>query len=184
MDQAALMDTQLEHAVDTTPTVEGFSPDDAVAQALISDLASKMDNNSTIAARYGLTMNQLYSWVSIPEVRRRIKTKRAIWESNDNLTERNRAYFGTVTLEAAPVLDRLIHNTTTPPGHIIKALEVAGRLGGVDFKPNQTVEGGASIGSQFSVVIQFSGGKVETIDLPGGGSGNAPPPTIEGEASP
>lgn len=179
------LDDQVEALVDSTPTVEEFDPSDATTQALISDLAMKLRRNEVTAARYGLTLPQLYEFVKNPEVRRRIKQKRAIWESDGNLGERNKAYYGIVTLEAAPVLDRLLQDPTTPPGHIIKALEVSGRLGGVDGKQGQAAEG-VAIGAQFSVQILFSGGPngkpfVETITMP-----EAPiaPPTIDGDASP
>lgn len=173
--ERAPLDDQVEALVDGTPTVEEFDPTDATAQALISDLAMKIHRNEVIAARYGLTLHQLFEFVKNPEVRRRIKTKRAIWESDGNLGERNKAYFGIVTLEAAPVLDRLLHDPTTPPGHIIKALEVSGRLSGADAR--QGPAEGVAIGAQFSVQILFSGGKVERITMP------AEAPTIEGEAA-
>lgn len=172
-------DQVLNDIIDSAATVVEFDADDLVAQSLISDLATGMNKNPTIAQRYGLTMAQLYTFVSIPEVRKRIKTKRAIWESDDNLAERNKAYYGNVTLEAAPVLDKLIHNTATPPSHVLKAVEVAGRLGGVDVRPRASDEGvgGGSASAPFSVVIQFAAsGRIETINLP------SQPPMIEADA--
>jgi hypothetical protein len=174
------LDDQVEALVDGTPTVVGFDPDDATQTALINDLATKLSSNTVVARRFGLTLPQLYEFVRQDEVRRRIKTRRAIWESDGNIGERNRAYYGAVTLEAAPIMDRLLHNPTTPPGHLLKAFEVAGRLGGVDSKPSSQVLEGSQAGSQFSVQIVFSGGKVEKITMP-----NDPPPlTIDGDSLP
>ncbi len=169
------LDDQVEDLVNTTPTILNFDPDDATAQALISDLSMGMHKYSTIAQRYGLTMTQLYEFVKIPEVRRRIKSKKAIWESDDNLPERNKRYYATITLEAAPVVDRLLHNPATPPGHLIKAIEVSGRLGGVDVKPNANDTG--PVAERFSVVFQFSHGASEKFTVL-----NEPaPPTIDGD---
>lgn len=158
-------DQILNGMIDSAPTIAAYHPDDIVAQNLISDLATGLNKNPVVAARYGLSIEQLYGFVANPEVRRRIKAKRAIWESNDNLAERNRAYWGNVTLEAAPVADKMIHDPNTPAAVRAKLMEISGRFSGVEAKPRADEFGG--LAAQFSVTIQFSSaGKVETINLP------------------
>lgn len=177
MDVSYALDDQLEELVNSTPTVVHFDPNDQTVQALISDLAMGMRNYEIIAARYGLTLEQLYEFIKIPEVRRRVKTKKAIWESDDNQAERIKRYYGALTLEAAPMMDQLLHNPTTPPQHLLKGIEVAARLGGADNKG--AGETGGVIADRFSVVFQFSGAASERFTVM-----NEPTPpqiTIEGD---
>lgn len=159
--------TELVSAVDEFPTVVNVDLDSATVQALINDLAIGMNKNPVIAARYGLSMRQLYEFVSIPEARRRIKAKKAIWESDANLPERIKLLYGAITLEAGAVADRMLHDPTTPAPVKVKLFEVAGRFGGADVR---STTGGMGIdgptGPQFNVQFVFSGtGKTEHINL-------------------
>jgi hypothetical protein len=172
---ALALDEELLALVDDTPTVIEFIADDVTQVALINDLATGINKPSVVAARFGLTPEQLYNWVKIPEARRRIKARKAVWESEANLPERNKIYWGNVTLEAAPVADKMIHEPSTPAHVRVKLIEVAGRLGGVDVKPNPG-EGGP-VAERFSVVFQFSGGMSERVTIV-----NPPEPlTIDGD---
>lgn len=159
------MSTQyLDTLVDATPTVVELDLDSALMGALVNDMAMKIHPYGVIARRYGLSDDQLVKFVEIPLVRQRIKARRAVWESDDNLPERNRVFYGNITLEAAPILDRVIHDITTPPAIRMEAYKIAGKFAGLEVQPSKTSPENGQTGSQFNVTFVFSGsGKIENI---------------------
>lgn len=169
------LEAQIDALVDEIPTVGSFAPDDATAMLLVNDLATQLHPYSTIAGRYGLTLGQLVEWIKQPEVRRRIKQRRAAWQSDAALTERNRALYGVISLDAAPVLDQILHDKTAPAASRLEAFKILGKFAGLEGNPREAQGQPGVAGAQFSVSISFSGGRVETI-APGG-------PVLEGEAA-
>lgn len=171
----AELDAQVDMLINATPAVSEFEPDDMLMASLVTDMAQKIYGNRVIAARYGLTMAQLYNFVSIPAIRQRIKARRAAWESDGNVVERNRQLYGVLMLDAAPVFNKLIHGRESKPGDRLDALKVLTKLAGLESTPRQAVgDVTAGTGSQFSVTFNFSGGVVEKV------STVATPQTIEG----
>jgi len=167
--------------VDATPvaTLREFDPDDLTTQNLINDLGINMVRPHVIAARYGLSAAQLLEFLKIPEVRRRIKVRKAIWESDDNQPERIRRMYGQLTLESAGVAHKMIADPLTPAALRVKMLEVSGRFGGADNRTGGANNADAVTGPMFSVQFVFSGtGKTESINV------IQQTPTIDGEPIP
>ncbi len=171
------LDERLEGMLAATPAVVSYDPEDATIHALINDCASRLNRYDTIAARYGLSMQQLHDFIAQPEVRKRVKSRRAIWESDDSVAERNRRYYGSISLEAAPVLDRMLHDPLVPPGTKLEAFKIAGKFGGLEVNPSKAQIETGQTSAQFNVQIVFSGGAVERI------STVTAPPVLEGEAA-
>src|SRR5262245_16695436 len=111
------------------------SLEDAAIVAFINDVAMGLVEMDVIAARYGINVMEAIELAEAPGIAERIRTKRGIWESEDNVTERNRVCYGLIALDAAAVLDRTIHNPTTPASVVIDAMKVVGRFGGLDYVP-------------------------------------------------
>ena len=154
-------DTAIDALVDQTPTVVKFDPDDEVALQLINDVAVQIQSYDTIATRFGLSKVQLYAWIKQPEVLRRIKARRAQWQADGNVAERNRTLYGHITMDAAPVLDRILHDPQATASAKLEAFKIAGRFAGLEAQPKGQAESGP--GNSFAVNIMFSGGRVERI---------------------
>jgi hypothetical protein len=156
--------------VDATPVIiatgSGLDLDDATVQSLINDLGIGMFRPHVIAARYGLSGPQLLEFLKIPEVRRRIKVRKSIWEADDNQPERIRRMYGQLTLESASVANEMLTNPATPAALRIKLLEVTGRFGGADVRGSANNSPDAPTGPMFSVQFVFSGtGKTEQVNI-------------------
>lgn len=168
----------IDELVDQTPTVVNFEPDDETVFRLLNDLGMQLHDNAIIAGRYGLTLQQLLDWLRQPGVLRRAKQRKAWFQSEAGIVERNRACFGLMTLDAATVLDGILHNRNAPANIVLDAFKVVTKLAGLEATP-RLVEGagGGPQGATFAVNFHFSGGRTESIQL------TPPPPTIEGEAA-
>jgi hypothetical protein len=161
------LNDEIDRLVDTTPTVVLFSPDDETALRLINDIAQRIHNYPTIAERYGLTLEAMVAWIRQPEVRRRIKLRRACWESDDNVLERNRTLYGHLVMDAAPAIDALLHDGSVPHTAKLDAFKIVGRFAGLDSPikaPQGGTEGGTT-GTHFAVNIHFSGGETARVTL-------------------
>jgi hypothetical protein len=155
-------ETQAETAIDATiAAASALNPallDDRVMNSLITDLAQDIFTKQDICVRYGLTMADLLDFVRRPGLAIRIKQRRAVFMSGDSIEDRNRAYFGMVTLEAAPKLDRIIHDDKTPAATKLDAITTSAKIAGIFTTGGpKSVQGSTQVGSQFSVNITFSG---------------------------
>lgn len=177
IDEAKGFEQLVDGIVDAAPAVLAFDPDDATTQSLINDVGIGMVRPHVIAARYGLTAKQFLAFIKIPEVTRRIKLRKAVWESDDNQPERIRRMYGQLTLEAAPSLDKLLHDPTTPAAVKLKGLELSGRFGGADARGGGANNSEAATGPMFSVQFVFAGsGTTQAVTMVSG------PPTIDAPA--
>jgi hypothetical protein len=178
-EQHQVVSKRLNASLSTMPALPVTHPlqaEEATLLSFVNDVAMGLAGMDVIAARYGVTLMEAFAIAEVPEVARRIKTRRALWESEDNVVERNRVCYGLITLEAAAVLDRQLHHPGTPASTVIDGLKVAGKFAGLDTQPRQN---GADSGpglAPVTIQINFSGGKTESIAI-------AQPPTIEGEAA-
>ncbi len=163
-------DEAIDRLVDSVPTVVRFDPDDDVAMALINDVACQIVSYDNIAVRYGLTKDQLVGFIKQPDALRRIKLRRAQWQSDASVAERNRTLYGIITLDAAPALDRLLHDPNSPATSRLEAFKIAGRFAGLEAQPKGQTE--ASTQAPFAVTINFAGGQVTRIA-----------PVLDGEAA-
>ena len=162
----------------TTPPV--VTLEETALLSFINDVAMGLVGMDTIAARYGITVQEALDLAEAPGIAERIKTRRAIWESEENVMERNRICYGLIALDAAPVIDRQLHNPGTPASVLIDALKVVGRFGGLDSVSKNPTGTEAPPTNPVNIQINFSGGKTETISI---AQPPAKPPVIEGEAS-
>lgn len=162
-------ETLVDGLIDTTPAIQTVDMDDFTVQNLINDLGIGMFKPHVVAKRYGLTGAELLDFLKIPEVRRRIKVRKACWEADDNQPERIRRMYAQMTLEAAPTMEKLLHDPATPPAIKLKGMEVTGRFGGADARGGGGVNADAATGPMFSVQFVFAGaGKTESVSiLPG-----------------
>lgn len=177
------LEDAIDRLVDNTPTVvRTFDPDDATAFSLINDLALQLHSSAIIAARYGLTLPALHHWLKQPEVLRRAKQRRAHFQSDTGIIERNRAMYGLMHLDAATRLDRIIHDPATPPAVLIEALKHTAKTASLDTTPrvDPNVGAGGPAGPQFAINILFSGGEVQHLARVTA----TPAQTIEGDPAP
>ena len=155
--------------------------EEAAMVSFIADVAMGLVSMTTIAARYGLSTDEAIALSEHPDIAHRIKSRRAIWESEENVMERNRVCYGLIALDAAGVIDRQLHNPQTPAGVVIDALKVVGKFAGLEGNPRgQTENQNGQTTSPVNIQINFSGGKVESIR-----ASQADPvtPAIEGSAT-
>lgn len=152
-------------------------------QAFCNDVARQVHTPSEIAERYGFAnARAAAAWIKArPPVQRAIKELRAIWESEENLEGRIRAYYAHAVLEAAPENARIMLDPTVHPSVRIDGLKEMSKVAGLvgapggglvrDKNGNLVSTGGAA---PFAVNIIFqSTGQVESITTV------APPPPPE-----
>lgn len=154
----------IEAAIAAIPALNPalVSPD--VQAALVTDLAQDIYTKAEICLRYGLDIGQLLDFVRRPGLARAIKERRAIFMSGEGLEARNAAYYGTVALEGAPQLDKIIHGPLTPASTRIDAITLAARISGAYSTGTQKGQPGSTqVGSKFSVNITFSGGRTHNV---------------------
>lgn len=189
MDDEQAIDAELA----ATPALTIMSLDDKVLSAFITDVAQDIYSHTEICERYGVSYPAgMLDLIRRPGIAKRIKERRAIWNSGESIQDRNRAYYGTVAMEGASKLDKLIQAGDTPPALVMEGITIASRNAGIyNSGGGGKVEGSTQVGAQFAINIVFSGaGKTERIGTtvavgPGTGSttveGPAPPLTIDAD---
>jgi hypothetical protein len=161
-------------------------------QAFCNDVARQIHSPREIATRYGFSSpKSAKQWIiDRPAVGRAIKELRAIWESEDNLEGRIRAYAQHALLEAAPDNARIMLDPTVHPSVRIDAMKETAKLAGVVGGPGGITRdrNGQVVAAdgRFAVNIIFqSTGQVEHISTlaPSGAPDTPDPPVIDGEAA-
>lgn len=151
-------------------------------QSFCNDVARRIHTAEEIATRYGfaskLAAREFIE--SRPAVRRIIQELRSIWESENNLEGRIRAYAGHALLEAAPDNAKIMLDPSVHPTVRIDAMKAHAKIAGVDALPAAARGEGGVVGqAPFAVNIIFqNAGKIEsfsTVRTP------APEPEIDGE---
>lgn len=179
----ALIDGQ---AVMLTPSTDPRM-NTVTLHTFMNDLAQGIRTHEEIAVRYGFeTVGNLLEYLqSKPEIVRRIKERRAIWQSDDATEIRIKKLSAHAVLDALHETGQIMMDTAHPPGTRIDALKAHARLAGVDAQPNPgKFSGPASDGSgRFSINIVFpNAGKTETFTTVV--KTEPEPKTIEGEGEP
>ena len=140
--------------------------------AWMDDVAQKIHGYDVIAARYGFASWQVMAGYirDNPEINRRIKARRAIWESDGNVEGRARALAAHSVIEALPHTSQVMFDPTAPNAAKLDALKVHARIAGLDGMPAQGRDGagapGIAPGGRFSINILFSDRteKITTIE--------------------
>lgn len=148
-----------------TPVVEPHVLENVLLDRFTTDIARRIFPPDEIARRYGMTGKKLIEAVSIPAVNKIVRTKRAVWESDTNATERIRQLSQIGMLEVMPDVFELISNPETPTALRLDALKTMSRVAGVDGPGAQPRQGdvAAAPGTRFEVNIHLGGGRIETI---------------------
>jgi hypothetical protein len=172
-------ETQMDNLVDLTPGVKIPALDDPLTlQAFIEDVAQKIHDYPTIARRYGFSSERamMEHIRDSPELRRRIKARRAIWESDGNAESRARAYAVQTVIEAIPHTSQVMFDQAAPHSARLDALKAHARIGGIDGLPSgskDVVGPGMPGQGRFAINIIFKNHPsekittIETVDLPG-----------------
>jgi hypothetical protein len=129
--------------------------DDFLVQRLTDDVSRRIFTYQEIAARYSLTIEQLYAFLSRPEIRKLAKAKRALWESDQAATERLKAYWTLGMIEAAPDTLKMLKDPSIPASVRVELTKIGARIAGVDGGRDHAGNGAAP-GGQFAVNIIFS----------------------------
>lgn len=166
----AATDKAIDAAIDAVPALTVYSADAEVLSAFVTDMAEEIYSRTEIRTRYGMTAQTMLDFLRRPGIIERIKARRAVFRSGESIQERNRAYYGSIALDGASKLDKIIHDKLTTATQVLDALTLASRVAGT-YSPASKPEGfmaGGSPGSTFSVNINFSGGteRVVTVSTP------------------
>ena len=135
--------------------------DELLVQKLVEDVAQKIHEPATVAKRYGFSSAQhMVNWLKThPEVCRRIKARRAVWESDSGLEERLRTYAGHAALEALPSTGHMAIDKQVPAATRLDALKALSRMAGVDGIPAGAKGAPGGTGGNFVINFSFAGGK-------------------------
>jgi hypothetical protein len=87
---------------------------DIPINSLVDDLARKIHPVSTIAARYCLTLPELYAILQRPGVQRMYRQRKAVWESDASSGERLRTYAEVGLIEVAPDGFQAVNDKSEP----------------------------------------------------------------------
>lgn len=160
---------QLAQSVDkaltsSTLTIATLLNDPVLLNGFIEDVAQGIHPPSDLAVRYSLDPRDMVALIrDNPEVRRRIQTRRAVWESGENIEGRIRKYAGVTVLEALPASSSVLFDKTAPAGTRLDTLKAFSRMAGVDGLPGGNKPDGNRAGTSFIVNFRFSGGRIETV---------------------
>lgn len=134
--------------------------------AWMNDVAQNIIEYPDIAERYDFPSEAAMTKFikDNPEIRRRLKQLRAIWQSDDNVEVRTRVLAGYAVLEAIPHTSQVMYDPTATSAAKLEALKAHARIAGLDGMPSHAkdVIGGASVGGKFSINFIFSD-RVEKI---------------------
>ena len=167
MNEPETAENLVDDLLKSVPTVGNFDITAVPLDRLTDDVARKIYEYPDIAARYGLTMPQLYLLVANPEICKLIKIKRAIWTSDKAAPDRVRHYWQVGLEEASPSLIQLFGRSDIPAALKIDLLKIGTRIAGIDIgSRNGDVRepgGGGDGSAKFAVNIMFASGEVERI---------------------
>ena len=154
-----IINSNIEDAIVATELPEPQDMTETLRRAFIVDMAQGIDDNRTIAWRYGMTLEAMFAFIQRPGVLRMIKEARAIWNSSAGITDRAKAYYSLVALEASTRLDRQLHNDKTPLKEVMEGIKLAASIGGLTTTvgKDNPQNGGVSI-APFSINISFPPG--------------------------
>lgn len=182
-------DPRVHAVIDATPVIDGPSTDPRMSAAMlhvfVNDLAQGIKTHKEIATRYGFQdLQHLFVYLQRhPEVRRRIKEHKAIWESDDAVELRIKKLAAISLLDALPQTTNIMNDELHPPAIRLDALKAHARIAGVDTtgapKERGGELGGGAVGGRFSINIVFpNAGKTETFTTV---RTDPPPAVIEAE---
>lgn len=163
VDTPNALEGQVSAALAATLPKEAILNDDTLLHRFIEDVAQDIVPPAELAHRYSLTQADMVALIKVPEVLRRIKVRRAIWQSDDSIESRIRKYAGTVLLESMPGTGAKMTDPSVPNGIALDYLKAYSRMAGVDGMPASAKDGGGGSGNQFTVNFHFSGDRVERI---------------------
>lgn len=106
-------------------------------QAFCNDVARQIHTPGELARRYGFASPRAArDWIDKrPPVHQMIKTIRAIWESEDNVENRIRAYAHHALLEAAPSNAQIMLDPSIHPTVRIDAMKETAKIAGLTGAP-------------------------------------------------
>lgn len=154
----------LDEVIDNTPV---FPSADAIidlgsAQEVhnfINDVAQRIHEPEVLAQRWGFpdACAMIEFIKNNSEIRRRIKLRRAIWDSDDNVQNRIREYAGHSLLEALPSTASMMFDSGSPAGVRIDATKLHARMAGVDGLPPLSKDNQGQSGPAFNLTINMPG---------------------------
>jgi hypothetical protein len=164
VDTSAPVDAQVDNALAVPLAIKDLLEDQVLIHRFIEDVAQAIFPPEEIAKRYSLTTTDMLELIRNEEIRRRIQTRRAIWQSDDSIESRIRKYAGTVLLESMPSTGAKMTDPSVPNGVALDYLKAYSRMAGVDGMPASAKDGSSGGGgNQFTVNFHFSGGRVESV---------------------
>ena len=154
----------LDGIVDRTPVMSDPDLTEPVLLfRFIEDIAQKVHPPETLAIRYGFASPaDMVAYIARnPELTKKIKQFRAIWESDHNLETRLRLHSGHALEFALPETSALMMDKTVGAAVRLDALKAHSRIAGVDGASASGKDG--ATGPALTFNLTFSGGRVEHI---------------------
>lgn len=145
--------------------IEAKLHDQGHLERLKNDLAQGIYPHAVIAARYGLSMEQLVVFLKRnPGFVAEVKKTKALWESGGNTAEAVRLEAQTGLREILPHLVADALDTKTTAATRVDIAKQVSRIAGVDGMPAPSAQGApGKTGNQFVLNIQFTGREPEII---------------------
>lgn len=136
------------------PTVVTVDWSSIPTMSLVDDVARQIYPTAEIAKRYGLTALQLVEVCRQPEIKKMIKTRRAIWDSDANALERLRAHAQVGLIEILPGFFADMSSPSTPAAIKMDLFKTVAGIAGANAK-----SGGdnAAAATTFAVNIHLDG---------------------------
>jgi hypothetical protein len=155
----------IDELLDSVPVLLQPEMDQETLHRFVEDVAQAIFEPKTIARRYGFEPpEQMVKFIAgNKEVLRRIKVRRAIWESDESIEVRARKLAGIGVLEGLPGTLNIIYDNKIGASTRLEALKAHTRIAGLDGLPKSDGSTPGPVGGRFSVNILFSGGKVESF---------------------
>ncbi len=136
--------------------------DDQVLGRLINDVARKLYTSEEVAARYGLTMDGLRRMLRRPDVLRRARRAKAMFESDENLPDQVRNQSLVVVKENMVHVASIFTDPKATAAQKTEAMKLFSRMGGVDGLGND--KGERSTSAPVSINFKFvHSGQTETF---------------------
>jgi len=158
------LEGQVDKALAVPLSIANLLDDQVLIHRFVEDIAQAIYPPQEIAKRYSVAPQDMLSLIrGNDEIRRRIQTRRAIWQSDDSIESRIRKYAGTVLLESIPTTGAKMTDPLVPNSIALDYLKAYSRMAGVDGMPASAKDGSVGSGNQFTVNFHFSGGRVESV---------------------
>ena len=173
---------EIDAIVDQVEVLDPDFSDPRLLFAFIQDVAQKIHKPEVIAKRYGFSnVPHMVGFIADNlEIRKKIKTFRAIWESDGSLEERMKALVGHSLIESIPENAMILFDKAAPAQTKLDAIKTFARLAGMDGAGQNGK--GAATGQQFVFNLML-GGKSRTFTTVVDPARTSDAAAIEGSAS-